>query len=526
METMNFVWDENTPISGIYEDDYYPQELIYTWMGPVEGEELYELPDDYLPWDTVGVQECMVKCPVDNQYMTPSQIDYGSAVGRQLYSHSEFPRGICQRSEFCPQRDDWEAGTDTYGDIDTGLCITQDECNAKAHSTVEGYTWSTYSTGRDIVLSLANPDLTEVNNGYPTDAGDFPLQYLCVESCKGMADFVENFQDPTAEYPYDPHGGLIGGLLEKFDPNYKAVTHGGVCLHTCPSAYDDATGLKDQLNSGVALTLEAYHAPYRLRIDDDNEEDRCYKQYACPAASDNLPSGDTTFGVDYFAGSAIDLGYTHDRSTANVNTDGELGILQDKFECITWATCTNRDSANSGGFDTQNYVYHATQHFDHFYDFGAVLVDDGATYGGIDYYDDDLDPLELYTLLSRLPVSDAGTVDDELLAIYWPNVEDYGAFTDGTAEGVSVSNVYDTLRGFAAGESEIMYDENSYVPGADYASGFARIVITDAAYPGRTKVPELRMCVADCANYGYGSEIHRDTWVPRKPFFYHNQCYE
>jgi len=66
-----------------------------------------------------------------------------------------------------------------------------------------------------------------------------------------------------------------------------------------------------------------------------DEEDRCYKQYACPAEGDDMPSG-STFVNNFFAGSAIDLGYTHDRSTGIANSGADMGILQDKFECITW----------------------------------------------------------------------------------------------------------------------------------------------------------------------------------------------
>ena len=237
---MNFYADVSGPLDNMLgETSWTPEELIYTWMGPNEGT-LNVAADDYLPWDTEGVQECMVKCPLDNQYLTPSQDQYEFDTALQLYSHSTFERGICQRSEFCPQSGDWNGGVDTFGDIDSGLCITKSECNAKA--AVGDYTWSTYSTGRAIGLSDENPALTEVNNDYGS-AGDYPLQYLCVESCKGMAYFLEEWSVPTEEYPYDPHGGALFSGLKTFDPNYKAVTHDGTCLHTCPSFFDDSLDL-------------------------------------------------------------------------------------------------------------------------------------------------------------------------------------------------------------------------------------------------------------------------------------------
>ena len=125
-------------------------------------------------------------------------------------------------------------------------------------------------------MSNAITTLTETSNtGYDGSADgmedeDFPLQYLCVASCKEMSTFLLT-TDPTDDMPYDSHGGVIEGALGAFDPNYKAVTHEGVCLHTCPSWFDDADDLKTKNFEGVVA--QDYHAPYRLRMTGDDADE-------------------------------------------------------------------------------------------------------------------------------------------------------------------------------------------------------------------------------------------------------------
>jgi len=230
-----------------------------------------------------------------------------------------------------------------------------------------------------------------------------------------MANFLVNELNPSAIMPYDSDDARLGDYgLGMFDPNFKGVTHDGVCLHTCPSYYDDAGELADA-NYGPGTSLDTgYHAPYVLHVGSASFVDKCYRQYDCPAAS--------IAGPDYFAASALDLGYITNRDTGVDNTGDEAGILLDKFECIKWDKCTNIDEnrTNPGGFNTENYVYHAVQHFDHF-------VIDGAELGsGSDYAGDAFVGGEMYTLIEKNKVTQGDLLAH---AIYWPNVADYGTFT-------------------------------------------------------------------------------------------------
>ena len=60
-------------------------------------------------------------------------------------------------------------------------------------------------------------------------------------------DFNDNLNLVDYEFwPYDNHDSIASvenGGAGVLDLNYKAVTHEGTCLHTCPNYYDDSDEL-------------------------------------------------------------------------------------------------------------------------------------------------------------------------------------------------------------------------------------------------------------------------------------------
>ena len=77
-----------------------------------------------------------------------------------------------------------------------------------------------------------------------------------MDTCKGHAEklLLSAYDNPSdgvdpVDYefwPYDNHNSIASvekGGAGVLDLNYKAVTHAGTCLHTCPNYYDDSTEL-------------------------------------------------------------------------------------------------------------------------------------------------------------------------------------------------------------------------------------------------------------------------------------------
>ena len=196
-----------------------------------------------------------------------------------------------------------------------------------------------------------------------------------------------------------------------------------------------------------------------------------------------------------------------------------MGILQDKFECITWDTCTNivaeADRPAPGGFNTENNVYHARTHWDHFFNTAAELVGSEDMTGTVDYAGIEMVHTDQYSLISRIKVSyyDAPEEEHDYVdnwdAIFWPTVEDYQYFT-----AYDNDDLVDQEVGFAAGELATWFFSDAFDQGLD-TSDFGTFFSRDHLVGRDIEVPHLRMCVKDCANYGYGSKIHRDPWLPR-----------
>ena len=238
---------------GVSYNSGYPH--IFAWMGPE--------PTALITPGQPGAQECMQKCPTDTMWG-----DVYGPQGVQLYAHPTHvitddlnlgsnANNLCFYSSECPKdvgpSTDSEGNDlagifleDTFGEETSGTCITKTACNDEGKVV--------YTTGREDFDEHEWPLV--VTDDFVTVGGlydEYVVTNLCVDTCKGHAEKLldSDYDDPNDGlgslefWPYDNFMSLAGDGAGLYDLNYKAVTHEGTCLHTCPNWYDDSDDLID-----------------------------------------------------------------------------------------------------------------------------------------------------------------------------------------------------------------------------------------------------------------------------------------